>query len=170
MLGYNYSMDNFLPETTPLPERGLTAEERRTLEGLLFILNHEPNLNLRLKAVRALSQFEEMSALRTLAEIALYEEDEPVRRAAYQELTNLFGEGSQAFLESIRLEVEGEEVDEEENELFPVSSVNASQPSSQNMSDYSFPPVMQEEGTPLWLWAALAVFIFGGIVLFFVLR
>mgnify|MGYP000047136179 CR=1 FL=1 len=166
MLGYNYSMDDFLSETTPSPERGLTAEERRTLDGLLFILNHEPSLNLRLKAVRALSRFKEMSALRTLAEIALYEEDEPVRRAAYQELDNLFGEGSEAFIESIRLEIEGEEDDEEENELFPLSSVNTSQSSPQNMSDYSFPPVMREEGTPLWLWAALALFILGGIVLF----
>lgn len=164
-------MDDFLPETTPSSDSGLIAEQRRTLDGLLFILHHEPNLNLRLKAVRALSRFEEMSALRTLAEIALYEEDEPVRRAAYQELVNLFGEGSEAFLESIRLEVEGEEDEEEdEKELFPLSSIKAGQNSPQNISDYSFPPVMREEGTPLWLWAVLAFFILGGIVLLVLLR
>lgn len=159
MLGYNSTMDNFWPENSPLPEKGPTAEQRRTLEGLLFILNHESNTSLRLKAVRALSQFEEMNALRTLAELALYDEDEAVRLAAHQELADLFGEESDSFLESIRLEFEGDE--ENETESFSSSLMD-----HKNPADYSLPPVVQEERTPLWLWVALFVFIVGGVIVF----
>jgi hypothetical protein len=153
-------MDDFLPEPSQISENGPTAEQRRTLEGLLFILNHEPDIHLRVKAVRALSRFEEMSALRTLAELALYEEDQPVRQAAHQELVNLFGEESDAFLESIRTEFEGEEEAEEE-EAFPISSPRMEQTIQQHKSDYSFSPVVQEERTPIWLWLVIVLFIFG---------
>ncbi len=163
-VGYNSYMDEFFPETSQSPENSLTAEQRRTLEGLLFILHHESDTNLRLKAVRALSRIEEMSALRTLAELALYEEDQPVRLAAQQELINLFGEESDSFLESIRTEFEGE--DEVEDEPFPISPPRKEQNYPQTSSDYSYSPVVQEERTPLWLWVALSLFILGGIVLF----
>ncbi len=156
-------MDSHLPEPSAFPESGLTAEQRRTLEGLLFILNHEPDINLRLKAVRALSRYEEMSALRALAELALYEEDQPVRQAAHQELVNLFGEESDSFLESIRSEFEDDQ--EPEDEIFPTSPL-MDRNAPKNPSDYSFSPVVQEERTPLWLWAALLLFVLGGILLF----
>jgi len=157
-------MDDFLPEPSRISENGLTAEQRRTLEGLLFILNHESNTHLRLKAVRALSRFEEMSALRTLAELALYEEDQPVRQAAHQELVNLFGEESDAFLESIRSEFEGQE--EAEDDPFPLSSPRMDPIISQPVSEYSFSPVVQEERTPVWVWLLIVLFVFGGILLF----
>ncbi len=150
-------MDEFLPESSQISENGLTAEQRRTLEGLLFILNHESDINLRLKAVRALRHFEEMSALRTLAELALYDEDQPVRVAAHQELVNLFGEESESFLESIRTEFEGEE--EAGDELFPASLTPMVQTHQKPQLEYSSSPVVQEERTPIWLWVIVLLFV-----------
>lgn len=165
MLGYNSVMDDFWPENSPLSEKGLTAEQRRTLEGLLFILNHESDTSLRLKAVRALSQYEEITALRTLAELALYDDDKAVRVAARQELDSLFGEESDSFLESIRLELEGEEggEEEEENEMETFSSSPMDDPSPISGSSA---PVVQEERTPVWIWAAIFVLIAGFLFVF----
>ncbi|MEW6181474.1 MAG: HEAT repeat domain-containing protein [Chloroflexota bacterium] len=163
-------MDSDFLEESFNSDKGLTAEQRRTLEGLLFVLNHEADTALRVKAVRALSQIEEMSALHALAETALYEEDEAVRREAHAALVRLFGEESDAFLQSVRLEYEGQ--DEEEDNFPPSSPLSAPENEPlfrQDASAYAAPPVIQEERTPLWVWAVVVVFILAGIV-FFMLR
>ncbi|MEN4012890.1 MAG: HEAT repeat domain-containing protein [Bellilinea sp.] len=145
-----------------------SAEARRTLEGLLFVLDYEPDLNLRLKAVRALGQFREMNALRALAETALYDEDEPIRIAARQQVESLFGAEAETFLEVIRIEIEGEDdEDEDEDEFW--SDFKPQQTASRAPSVYNeSPSVMQEERPPIWLWALLGAAALGGIWFFFI--
>lgn len=144
----------------------LSAEARRTLEGLLFVLDHEPDLNLRLKAVRALGHFREMVALRALAETALYDEQPPVRNAAYQQIQTLFGEESQAYLESIRIEIEGED-DEDEDDFW--SDIQPRQTPARAPSMYTdSPSVMQEERAPVWLWFVIGAAVLGGVWFFFI--
>ncbi len=145
----------------------LSAEARRTLEGLLFILDHEPDLNLRLKAVRALGSFHEMSALRALAETALYDEDPPVRLAAQQQIESLFGEESDSYLESIRIEIEGEDDEDEEDDFW--LEVQPQQSALRAPSIYNnSPSVVQEERPPIWLWVVLGTAVLGGVWFFFI--
>lgn len=100
-----------------------TIIDYQTLRGLIMIARGDPSRELRLKAVASLGRAADLTAVRTLAELALWDEDEGVRSAAEAELRSRFGERLPEVLEGYRREaVGGEEGFEDEGGAYPLFS------------------------------------------------
>ncbi len=135
------------------PGEGLV--DYQTLRGLILIARGDPSRELRLKAVASLGGVSDLTAIRALAELALWDEDDGVRAAAVSALRNRFGDRLPEVLEGYRREVTGDE-DEEEFEsegggpysLFP-----------QREQGWQTPPVHKEE-TASTVGCLLLVFLF----------
>ncbi len=134
------------------PGEGLV--DYQTLRGLILIARGDPNCELRMKAVASLGRVSDLNAIRALAELALWDEDEGVREAAEDALRGRFGERLPGVLEGYRREVMGEE-DEE-------SFAAAARPYSlfpEREQGPETPPVHKEE-TASTVGCLLLVFLF----------
>ncbi len=120
------------------PESGLV--DYQTLRGLIMIARGDPSRDLRLKAVAALAQVTDLTAIRALAELALWDEDKGVRAAAEAALRDRFGSRLPDVLEGYRREMMG---DEEENDLPEPHDPFAAQPAASGSWDS--PPAQKEE-------------------------
>lgn len=124
----------------------------QTLRGLIMIARGDPNRELRLKAVASLGRVSDMTAVRALAELALWDEDEGVRLAAREVLRGRFGERTPAVLEGYRREVMGEDDEGAADTTGPYSLFPARE------DDRGIPPVHKEE-TASTIGCLLLVFV-----------
>ncbi len=142
-----------------------TAAEEDELNGLFILAMGGSDLQMRLRAIRALGRFTQPGSNRALASLALYDVEPEVQVAAREVLEEKFGDDLPEFLESIQLElqlsggVEFQLAEDEEDEpqdeplqfpraaQYPSAPVSAPQPS----------PVIQEERLPVLLWVAIGI-------------
>ncbi len=120
------------------PETGMV--DYQTLRGLIMIARGDPSHDLRLKAVAALAQVTDLTAIRALAELALWDEDGIVRAAAEAALRDRFGSQLPGVLEGYRREMMG---DEEEGAFLEPYDPFAAQPAANGSWDS--PPAQKEE-------------------------
>ena len=157
----------------PEADWGLSASDRESLRGLIQVVQTEPDRRLRLRAVQALGRTNDMSALRTLAEVSLYDHDPELRNAATTVLQATFGNELPGFLRAIREEYEGPEEEEEEEELVVEAGSRLSPYNTPTSGNWAMPPnssVIQEERAPVWIWIVIALVVIAGGVWFFFLR
>jgi hypothetical protein len=88
-----------------------TMIDYQTLRGLIMIARGDPSRDLRLKAVASLARVADLTAIRALAELALWDEDAEIRAEAEKALHTRFGEQLPRVLEGYRREMMGEEED-----------------------------------------------------------
>lgn len=125
-----------------------------TLRGLIMIARGDPNRELRLRAAQSLGHKSDMTAIRALAELALWDEDEGIRATAENTLSARFGEKLPDVLEGYRREMMGEE--DEFGEYEPYSPY-ASQPDTSSSWDAA--PARKEEAAS-GIGCLLLVFLF----------
>lgn len=158
----------------PQADWGLSAADRESLRGLIQVVQTEPDRRLRLRAVQALGRTNDMSALRTLAEVSLYDHDPELRSAASAVLQATFGDELPGFLRAVREEYEGpEEEEEEEEDLAAEAGGRLSPYNTPTSGSWAMPPnssVIQEERAPVWIWIVIALVVILGGVWFFFLR
>ncbi len=144
----------------------LSLADRQTLNGLVTLANHpSTNRKTRLKAIRAMGEVDDIQAYQALAGLALWSDDAEVMAAAHQALEAKFGENLDPYLDSLRVEEEVEEDDEEEVAQAdePVQTAFARQ-------NYQGTPVMQEERVPYLLWIVAGLVLIGLVVVFILTR
>ncbi|MEN6411125.1 MAG: HEAT repeat domain-containing protein, partial [Anaerolineaceae bacterium] len=127
----------------------VTAEDVREMHGMLAILRGETNPDLRIRAIQALKHLPEIGVVQSLAEVALSEPDERVRRAARAALQESFGDDVDDLLDTYRLP-------EDEDEELEVAGDELETP---RVGDGSAPSVIREEKQPVWLWLALGIVV-----------
>lgn len=116
-----------------------------TLRGLILIARGDPNRELRLRAAASLGNMSDMTAIRALADLALWDDDEGIRQAAESALASRFGEKLPEVLEGYRQEFEGGEDEFPEMESRPPY---ASQPKA-DPSWNSIPERKQESASTI---------------------
>jgi hypothetical protein len=126
-----------------------TAEDVREMHGMLVVLRGETDPDLRIRAIQALKHLPEIGVVQALAEVALSEPDERVRRAARAALQESFGDDVDNLLDTYRLP------DDEDEEL----EVAGDELETPRVGDVSAPSVIREEKQPVWLWLALGIVV-----------
>ncbi|MBN1370397.1 MAG: HEAT repeat domain-containing protein [Anaerolineaceae bacterium] len=125
--------------------------------GLSNIISAENDPQRRIKAVRAMGTIAHMDAVNYLVYVALWEEDDSVRKAAYDALRERYGDDLDNFLAEERkaqlasegmteediVELEDEEMEEDAPVVLGSQAASLQYPSPSRMAPSS--PVIQEE-------------------------
>jgi len=151
---------------------------RAEIFGLATLAGHAgTRREIRIKAMRALARIPDQNAIHVLGEMALWEEDEEMRREAYRALETTFGDDLPEVLEGIRLELTGQLAADKEDEddlpqtLSPELIDREVYRLEGQPQAYQQNPTTREEGAPLWLlWVVLGLVVIGGLVIMTMLR
>jgi hypothetical protein len=153
------------------------------ITGLTSIISSDTRPAQRIKALRALGQIAHHEAVNYLTYMALWEEDDAVRRAAYECLQERYGDELDNFLAEQRAsQLAGEGLteedlvdlpDEEENQIDeavgerPVKTAPTVSPKPASKPVYSHTPVVQEENPTRGFLLALAFVIILAFIFYF---
>ena len=162
-------------------DQALSEWDQQNLEGMLTVLSHETNPKIRLQAIRALKNSNNMRAIETLSTIALQDDIPEIRQAARDVLVNRFGEDANAIIESYRvgspdeedldedLETEDEEPENDEETFQGPSDIPRT---TSSFGNYSPSSVIQEDriGWKVILLILLGILIVGGIAFLLIVR
>jgi HEAT repeat protein len=168
-------LSDLVPPHDPVQARW----DDENLDGLMAVLSHEIDPEMRLRAIQALRRSSDMRAISALAQTSLAGDDKRVREAARSILQERFGDDAEDIIESYRDELKLEDLDEdEESDGDEADETNSDQDypgplSTQSSSAYSdHAPVIQEGGLPWGLigLVGLGILVILGVLFFLLTR